>query len=258
MPRHTGMNTQMRCLLTVLTGISTSIAVFAVASSARGAPGSPPPPPPVLGTGAAVSLATPPVTAHVLSMDAGAPRARHTANALAAVGFQVVFVAPSAGGLTIADKVLSNKRAFLDALERHLQGSPAAWLYLFEDDITAHRGIYLPDVQATESRATHFMYLGICGPRVRAEWPLLKSGGRCGRCAHAMGFSRAGAAAFLAFNRNNTDAYTHGMYLDVMVEAWCLSLGGFPVVHFDRAAPHEPGHRGVFYQDRRKFPTGIG
>ena len=199
-------------------------------------------------------------TAHVLSMDKNSPRAKHTEINLNRLGFQVEFTAPHPTGITKSDKVWSNKRAFLNIIDAYLESNRTSWLYMFEDDITAHSGTTLGDIRDLETRATEFVYLGICGTSEQfwVQWWTMKNQGKCGRCAHAMGFSRKGAQDFMAFNQNKQNMYIHAMYFDMVVEAWCLSLGGFPVLHFDWTSPHISGHHGAFFQDRLQFRTSIG
>jgi len=95
---------------------------------------------------------------YVLLMDPSSPRAQHTEQTLRTVGFHVLFVAPSVHGNTTVDKVWSNKQAFLGVLEEFVCGNGSEWLYLFEDDITAHLVMSMRDIRQLDSRSTHFMY----------------------------------------------------------------------------------------------------
>lgn len=198
--------------------------------------------------------------AYVLSMNSTSARARHTERTLTSVGFRVMFVKPNVTGHTIQDKVWSNKRAFLGVLENFVRANDTAWLYLFEDDITVHSEITFQNIQEVQSQSSHFMYLGICGTfeQFVVQWWTFKNQAKCGRCAHAMGFSIKGAREFLAFNHNKHNMYAYASYFDIVVEAWCLSLSGFPVVRFDLTSPYDRGHHGAFFQDRHMFATTIG
>jgi len=198
-----------------------------------------------------------PYTAYVLSMDKDSLRSKHTEKTLNTVGFKVEYITPQTRGNAISDKLWSNKMAFLNLLEKYLESNSTSWLYIFEDDITAHSGTSLQDIRDIEARSTKFVYLGICGTSVQfflQSWTL-QNQGKCGTCAHAMGFSRKGAQEFMAFSQEKTDM--NATNFDVVVAAWCLSLGGFPVLRFDLRSPQIEGHRGVFFQDRLKFATSI-
>jgi len=198
--------------------------------------------------------------AYVVSMDSTSARARHTERTLTSVGFRVTFVAPNVHGHTMQDKVWSNKMAFLGVLETFVRKNDTAWLFLFEDDITVHSEITFQSIQEMQSQSPHFVYLGICGTFAQfvVQWWTFQNLAKCGRCAHAMGFSMQGAQEFLAFNHNKHNMYAHVSYFDVVVEAWCLSLGGFPVLHYDLTSPYDRGHHGAFFQDRHRFATTIG
>jgi len=43
----------------------------------------------------------------------------------------------------------------------------------------------------------------------------------------------------------------------MVVAAWCLSLGGFPVLHFDLSSPQIYGHHGVFFKTDLNLPRAL-
>jgi len=72
-----------------------------------------------------------------------------------------------------------------------------------------------------------------------------------------MAFARKGAEDILAFNRRDSHMYCKVMYFDLVVEAWCLSLGIFPVLNLKHTSPQMSGHHGAFLQDRALFAMSI-
>jgi len=142
---------------------------------------------------------------------------------------------------TALQQTWCNKKAFYAAMRRCLASEPDA-CYFFEDDIKLTPGAVQPLSMAPGGL---FKYLGIC---------LHDEAFGCGRCAHAMSFSKAGIRSFMEFDGKHGTAEP---YLDVMVEKWCVANKGFPVLHGELAAPGEPTWRGAFYQDRAKFPSII-
>jgi len=163
-------------------------------------------------------------TAHVLSMDQDYLRAKHTERTLNTVGFKVEFITPQPRGNSISDKLWSNKMDFLNVLETYLESNNTSWLYIFEDDITAHNGTSLQNIQDVEASSTDFIYLGICGTSVQffLQWWTLKNQGKCGTCAHAISFSRKGAQEFMAFNQEKKDINA----------TWLWQRGVCPLVDF--------------------------
>jgi len=190
--------------------------------------------------------------AYVLSMDNTSARALHTERVLGSVGFQVAFVTPTVPGNRILDEAWSYKLAFLHILQAFVRTNDAAWVYLFQDDIRVHKETTWRAIQAVQAKSDRFMYLGICGTfeQFVVQWWTLGNQAKCGRCAHAMAFSRKGAQEFIAFNYNLHDMYAHVRLFDVVVEAWCLSHNGFPVLNFDLTSPYDRKQRGAFFQDK--------
>jgi hypothetical protein len=198
-------------------------------------------------------------TAYVLSMDSTSAQARHTELTLTSVGFRVIFITPKVTAHTVRDNVWSHKLAFLGVLQTFARQNDTDWLYLFEDDVAVHSGVTFQHIRDVQSQSSHFMYLGICGTfeQFVVQWWTFKKYAKCGRCSHAMGFSRKGAHEFLAFNHNKHNMHFYTPNFDIVVEAWCLSQGGFPVVQFDLTDPNDREHHGAFFQNRYLLPTSI-
>ncbi len=200
-------------------------------------------------------------TAYVVTLDRDSARFRQTSQILSNMGFHVFIVNPHPFGSTAREKTLSNKIALLKAVE-HVLRDQAPWGYVFEDDIVEHelsRSSLTTFVRA-EANATLFQYLGICTTLSSSEVSPM-----CGRCAHAMGFSKRGAEQFLTFSRQRQPVLARGNspieeeYVDVIVDSWCQLNNGFQVV--GPLQPSKlavsPGHLGVFIQDRKNFPSEI-
>lgn len=200
--------------------------------------------------------------AYVVSVSRGLDeRSQRTGTILHNLGFDVEYVEPiSWKGLreenpTLSEeesKVLSHRNTVLNLL-RH---SPRPWTYVFEDDIAVHNGVNMESIVELESSSDSFFYLGLCLPhKSDVLLPPPKSNGEraCGRCAHALAFSREGASSLLSFLSTGGDS----AYFDINVETWCAANDGFPVYLWERHGQQD-GHRGGFFQDRNIFETGIG
>jgi len=157
-------------------------------------------------------------------------------------------------------QTLSNKVAFLNVL-RKVSTGVEPWGYLFEDDVTKHE--LSPDnmhtLIAAESKAKFFQYLGIC-----TLDPSVAQKRTCGRCAHAMGFSREGATELLRFAVADKPYLARGKtprdeeYFDVIIEGWCHKHDGFMVFGpLKNSMEGAAGHWGVFVQDRSRYKSEI-
>ena len=202
--------------------------------------------------------AMPKRVAHIISLDESRQRAQQTQKVLRYMGFETTIVTPKHFGHTRKDKTLSNKFAIIDAVEQIAKGNQP-WGYVFEDDIYQHEAstLQLRDIIQAEESSKHFMYLGVCTAGEAKSF-------MCGRCAHAMGFSKDGAEEVLDFVQNSRPTLVTGNspvdeeYFDVIVEGWCALKGGFRVVGplFPSSTGHVE-HYGALLQDRGKFPSEI-
>ena len=196
--------------------------------------------------------------AHIISLDESRPRAQQTLKVLRDMGFETTIIKPKYVGHTRKEQTLSNKLAMIDAVEQIAQGKQP-WGYVFEDDIYQHEAstMRLRDIIQAEESSKKFMYLGVCTTGEALSF-------MCGRCAHAMGFSRDGAEDVLNFAQNCSPILATGKspvdeeYFDVIVEGWCAVNGGFRVV--GPLVPSSRGHvehYGALIQDRGTFPSEI-
>ena len=195
--------------------------------------------------------------AYLLTANVSSERTRHSMKTLEIAGFSVVLSLCEVVRAVESGMVWSNKDTFIRIIKHYIQNNSTEWLYLFEDDIDVLTNTSIHDIEQNISESTLFTYLGICAPQTTP------SGGRCGRCAHAMGFSYAGAREVLLFNTMNKHKLCTGNipldepYFDVVVEGWCLLKGGFSVAHLELESPQDHRHNGLFFQDRGKFKSII-
>jgi hypothetical protein len=71
------------------------------------------------------------------------------------------------------------------------------------------------------------------------------------RGLHAIGISKKGAKMLLDFSKN----FTSQEYMDMILEEFS-QINPAPVIRFDLQS-YIPGHRGIFFQDRKRFPSTI-
>jgi len=207
-----------------------------------------------------VSLSSAKRMAYVITLNTSSPRYLQTSSLLRGFGFHVTPVQPPYIGETRHLKTLSNKAALFTAVSAVSTGNDN-WGYLFEDDVCMHelwdaRG--LSEILQSEASSPYFQYLGVCS----LEKPQRRM---CGRCAHAMGFSKIGAKEFLKFSQQlNHPLLASGNspwkepYFDIVAEGWCRQHAGFPVIGpLERSGRGEVDHYGAFIQDRVRFDSEI-
>ncbi|KAK3245479.1 hypothetical protein CYMTET_44953 [Cymbomonas tetramitiformis] len=198
--------------------------------------------------------------AYLMTQNREAQRAITSREILERIGFEMVYpqIVPN------ADKVLSNKLTQLQVYHAIANGTDP-WGYVFEDDIAlTTRPFILQRITQGEVLGSPFVYLGVCAGKDTFPWDqtmALEARRQCGRCAHAYGISRRGASMLLKFDEVFGPGIAEQRYMDVVTEAWCKSLGGFPVLGHDFGAPHtypdSYEHTGLFFQDRAKFASTI-
>jgi hypothetical protein len=193
--------------------------------------------------------------AYLISLNASGPRFLQSHATLTRMGFIVKVVNPPYIGRLQGDKARSNKLAHLEAIKDISLGMNP-WGYSFEDDVVEHENssTTISDIIESEHDDKKFVYLGICSTREAKR-------SMCGRCSHAMGFSKKGASELLSFAKQRHPTLAEGLcpieqdYLDVIIECWCKLLRGFKVIGpLQRSELHGlpgAGHYGVFIQDRK-------
>jgi hypothetical protein len=217
-------------------------------------------------------------TAYLTTADPNSVRARSSATLLQKIGFGVVFVEVDANvpaRISKTKRLGKCKEASMKALQMVLDAPGDAWGYIFQDDIalvddTDPAGAMEQIVKA-ETLTGLYNFLGVCGPvpwyklhdgkhyehiALEKEVKLEKEKARtCGKCFHAQGVSKRGAAELLKIA-----AASPMRSIDTIVQGWCVreDVAGFDVVGMELRSPENRNHRGLFYQARTKFESIIG
>lgn len=196
--------------------------------------------------------------AYVLTLNTESDRARSCEDLLKKIGFIVTFV----NVIPHADPVISNKKSMEHIYEmvRDLSQSDQEFSYIFEDDIATHSDIKLSEIVKYERLSDMFFYLGVCIPLDLPPsnqrtgysilgYPVLSISGNV-RGLHAIALSRRGARHLLDFAKNSTHNY-----MDMILNDFSLTHPA-NIVRYDLES-YIPGHRGMFFQDRKKYPSSI-
>jgi len=186
-------------------------------------------------------------------MNESSPRAQYSIEVLKRVGFTVKIFHP----IPDTDMVLSNKKSMMCIYEMIVHGDDE-WVYVFEDDINTLCDIRLDEIIQYESISIMFFYLGLCdyGPAKTKNHfqqinnhPITIVDGFT-RGLHAIGLSKKGATQLLEYSKSSPNRYMD-MCLEQFSEKYPAN-----VVRYDLES-YIPGHRGVFFQDRNRFPSII-
>ena len=193
--------------------------------------------------------------AYLLTTRVKSERTQFSKRVLESVGFTVIpFMAiPSTSPL------LSNKESLYRIYETIAQGDDE-WAYVFEDDINLLEPIDLDEIIQYENISQYFFYLGLCkyhGEKgitssnvfIQGKEVLVASGNIRGN--HAVGISKTGATELMELFRTLLQ-FDYG---DMLLEEYSR-LRPANIVRYDLES-YVPGHRGIFFQDRRRFPSQI-
>ena len=189
-------------------------------------------------------------TGYLLTVSPQSERAQFSKHVLERVGFQVVMVRP----IPHEDKVLSNKLS-MQSIYRKIADS-TTYAYVFEDDINLLEDIRLDEIVEYERISEMFFYLGVCESHrvafptenhIRGH-PVYQKKGVC-RGLHAIGLSPKGATALVHLSESSE------RYMDVLLEQLTRTYPA-NVCRYDLES-YVPGHRGIFFQDRKRFPSTI-
>ena len=193
--------------------------------------------------------------AYLLTGDINSERCQFSKNILQKVGFQVILF----HFIPHENKIISNKNSMIAIYELIANGNDE-WVYVFEDDINILEDIKIDEIIQYESISKHFFYLGLCVCHDNNKIYLNKNKinnndviivkGKI-RGLHAIGLSKNGAKELIEFTKN----YNKYIYMDMVLEEFSI-LYPANVVRFDLES-YIHGHRGVFFQDRQKFPSSI-
>lgn len=195
-------------------------------------------------------------TAYLLTTNEQSERCIFSKNVLEKIGFTVkCFKA-----LPDTIPLRSHKRSTVAILEEIIKSE--GYFYIFEDDINVLEEISLDEVIEYEKISNKVFYLGICEyeclgikteHKIRGHDVYVKQGFAYG--THAYAVNKIGATEFLSFlNRSDLVNY---YITDVMLDAYCKWGNKTNIVRYDLES-YIPGHKGIIFQDREKFPPGGG
>jgi hypothetical protein len=192
--------------------------------------------------------------AYVLTCNPDSERSKFSKSVLEHVGFQVIFFR----AIPNENKILSNKISMMAIYDIISKGDDD-WAYVFEDDINILEDIKLQEIVKYEKISSVFFYLGLCDygpPKLRKHKmkinnkPVTIVKGNI-KGLHAIGISKYGAGEFQEFARLMPEED----YMDVCLEKFSIKHPA-NVVRYDLES-YIYRHRGIFFQDRKKFPTTI-
>jgi len=189
---------------------------------------------------------------YLLTCDESSSRTQFSKNILEKVGFSVeMFLA-----IPHKNKVISNKNSMMEIYSRISHGNDE-WVYVFEDDVNLLEDITLEEIIKYESISSIFFYLGLCvydsnnfttnDIKISNNSVTIVKGGIRG--LHAIGLSKKGAHELLHYSCASNE-----IFMDVCLENFSLTYPA-NVVRYDLVSHLDDSHRGVFFQDRKQFPT---
>jgi hypothetical protein len=190
---------------------------------------------------------------YILTLDPNSDRAVCSKNVLENIGFDVIFIK----AIPNDDKIMSNKIS-MQYIYSLIIDSQNDYSYVFEDDINVIEEIRLDEIIQYEKISEMFFYLGLCeykNSNVKNTGIQIKNHdvySKTGFCAglHAIGLSKTGAEALLKFSHNFKE-----LCMDVILSKFSETHPAMVVRH--DLESYIEGHRGILYQDRRRFPSGI-
>jgi hypothetical protein len=217
--------------------------------------------------------------AFVLTINQSSPRADTTIHILLDLGFHVIPVTPPPLNTQfISTGVCSNRFAHLTAIE-YFAMLPLHLKYgwFFEDDLALaspleeSKLILYEIIQNPHQPTPGVIYLGACGvqssadPLVYSVDPPVEYAVGSFSCAHAYGLSFNLSQNFrhmitkdIQQKRCGSDNYGFERlsYFDQLLLEFSHQQPAF-VVGAQYVSPQFPDHRGIFYQDRKQFPSQI-
>lgn len=192
--------------------------------------------------------------AFLLTLNKYSERAIFSKLVLEKIGFEVQFI----GCIHNENKVLSNKLS-MQNIYSLIKSLSESYYYIFEDDINTLESITLNEIIKYEKLSPVFFYLGLCErpgetsmltqEKINGHKVFCKSGNIHG--LHAIGISNKGASELLDFSKQSNE-----IYMDMILSDFSLIYPA-NIVRYDLES-YIPGHRGIIFQDRKKFPSSIG
>lgn len=191
--------------------------------------------------------------AYLLSYDITSERSLFSQTVLTKIGF-TVHIVPC---IPHKNPLVSNKLSMISIYKKVVETDDYA--YIFEDDINIHEDITLDEIIKYEKISPMFFYLGFCEEinvpitirkvAVINNHNVIQIKGHC-RGLHAIGMSNQGAQTFLKFIEHSNENY-----IDVLLDNFTLTYPA-NIVRYDLES-YIIGHRGILFQDRKKFASYI-
>ena len=191
--------------------------------------------------------------AYLLTTNPKSERTIFSKNLLGKIGFNVIIF------LAIKHhcKVTSNKISMKAIYKTICNDNTCEWNYVFEDDIDLLDKISLSEIIEYEKISDKIIYLGLCSndPMLIKtkytinKYPVYKTFGNT-HGLHAIGLSRSGCKELLDFSTTNDHKY-----MDCILGKF-IKNNHANIIRYDLES-YISGHRGIFFQNRRKFPTTI-
>lgn len=194
--------------------------------------------------------------AYLLTSEVDTPRKQFSIQILNNVGFKVIPV----HYIKNKDNVLSNKLSMMYIYETIAESSDP-YAYVFEDDINVLEPISLADIVKYEKISPMSFYLGCCIPDyqnnsnlkihdIKIDNKEVTTLSGAVRGLHAIGLSNDGAKLLCNFAKISNERY-----MDMILEDFTRVYPA-NVIRYDLES-YIKGHRGVFFQDRDRFPSTI-
>jgi len=192
---------------------------------------------------------------YILTGNSDSYRAQFSKAVLEKIGFNVTFFIFFPNEC----RPLSNKIS-LHAIYELIANGHEEWVYVFEDDINTLQEITLNEIIEYEKISQDLFFLGVCMyDHYKVYDTLFKVNNHAVvtvkgevRGSHAVAFTKEGANKLLLFYETMTDC----IHSDVITENFTKNHPG-NVIRYDLESDIK-GHRGIFFQDRNRFPSTIG
>jgi hypothetical protein len=203
-----------------------------------------------------VSHPAPKRKAYLCTSEENTPRKLFSIQLLLDIGFEVCVVPY----FKHFEHVLSNKKTMMYIYERIVEsGEP--YSYVFEDDINTLEPVRLSDIIKYEKISPYLFFLGCCIPdyqnkdnykiheeKIDHREITILSGAVRG--LHAIGLSSTGAQELLEFAKKSPQRYMD-MILDAFTTVYPANVFRYDLESYIQ------GHRGMFFQDRNRFPSNL-
>ena len=192
--------------------------------------------------------------AYLLTTNPNSERTVFSRKILEKVGFNVIIFK----ALPHSCNVTSNKISMQAIYEIICNDNSYEWNYVFEDDIDLLEPITLSEIIEYEKISNKVIYLGLCRYGVDKiintgniinRHIVYKTFGNT-RGLHAIGLSRTGCKELLEFSKTSKHKY-----MDCILENF-IELNPANIIKYHLQS-YIYGHRGIFFQNRRKFPSTI-